>query len=943
MRQPTRHLFKVQSALLLILLIGFATRIYDLDRQSMWSDEGLSYYRASLPPGDILQNTITIDGVVTRDTNPPFYFLLLNLWRQFAGESVSSLRLAGALAGWLAVPLMFVLGAAAYDEKVGLAAALLMAISPFDVWQSQVLRNYGLLVTLNLFAVYGLMRFVFSASKDKGNWRWLALWGAASLLGIYTHYFGFLVFAFGLLVLMVAFFQRYQGQRLLGRPRLLIGLGLVFLLVGPATMIAFERFRQGQQFDFFPVPLGTVIHHAASAFGIGVTPSLTFPWTMLLPAIILFFAGLAIGLSWHTKATLIIAGYQIIPLGLLLLLSLINPLYNGVRHLLIGLPPFLLLVAVGIVGNTAGRARRFPVWQPLLQAMRAVLAVLLVILQLLWLQTQFTSPDLLRDDVRAAAKFLNAVAKPGDLVVLHDAIIGFVFDPYYEGDATWRAIPLYGDHDTGAALEQLAQAGESAERIWFLSDPTPRTGFPVDVLPAWAEENWLAIYDKTYPHMWLKVHLDGYDPEPLNAEVAEDKRLEATFGDTWHLHGVEIPGEVKAGTPWWITWYWSREGALAESEVDGVEISLRLFDENGRLWHQTESALGDKFPAAAWPEGVVVRFDQQTSMPAGLPPGQYTVELRLLHDGSVLPESDGSPAITAGSVQVIEAAKDSEAAAEGYTAQNGRLGPIELLGYRITDAAVKPGHVIPVDLLWQVRATAEEDLKLRLRLLNEQGEEIARSLQEPITMSYPSQAWQKGDVLLAQGMITVPATAEEGAHLIEAALVSAADEGEVGRPIVLDQPLEVSPWPLVSELPAIDSPIGATFGDPPFAALVGINGLGSPVAAGEAAHVQLVWQGIAPIQDAYSVFVHVTDETGAIVAQQDSAPSGGIRPTSSWRAGEVIIDDHDLFIGADMAEGEYDVWLGLYDPESGVRPAAFLDGASADGRVRIGTLSVEGR
>jgi 4-amino-4-deoxy-L-arabinose transferase-like glycosyltransferase len=940
MRQPARHLFQIQIALLLILLIGFAARIYDLDRQSMWSDEGLSYYRAGLPPAEILQNTITIDGTVTRDTNPPLYFLLLNLWRRFGGESVSSLRLAGALASWLAVPLMFVLGTTAYDEKVGLTAALLMAISPFDVWQSQVLRNYGLLVTLNLFAVYGLVRFAL-ASEDKGNWRWLALWGAASLLGIYTHYFGFLIFAFGLLVLTVVFFQRYQGYRRLGRSRLLGGLGLVFLLVGPATLLALDRFRQGQQFDFFPVPLGTVIHHAASAFGVGVSPSLTFPWTMLLPAIILFLAGLAIGLSWRPKATLIIAGYQIIPLGLLLLLSLINPLYNGVRHLLIGLPPFLLLVATGIAGNTAGRIRPFPGWQALLQATRIVLALLVLIIQLLWLQTQFTSPRLLRDDVRAAAQFLNAVAKPGDRVILHDTLIGFVFDVYYEGDAPWSAIPLYGEADAGTALERLAQAGEAAQRIWFLRDPTPRTGFPVDVLPAWAEENWLAIYDKTYPRMWLKVHLDGYDPDPLDAEVPEDEQLAATFGDTWQLHGVEIPGEAKAGMPWWITWYWSRQATPAENELAGVELSLRLFDENGRQWHQTESALGDKFPAAAWPEGVIVRFDQQTSIPAGLPPGHYTVELRLLHNGSVLPADDGSPAMTVGSVQVIAAAKDAEAASQGYTVQNGRLGPVELLGYRLTDSAVKPGHVIPVDLLWQVRTTAEEDLKLRLRLLNEQGEAIAESMQEPTPTSYPSQAWQKGDVLRAQGTITVPAAAEAGAQLVEAALVSAADGRVIGRPLLLDQPLEVSLWPLLSEPPAVDAQIGATFGNPPFAALAGVSGLSLPLAPGEVAHLQLVWQGIAPIQDAYSVFVHVTDETGAIVAQQDGTPAGGVRPTSSWRTGEVIIDDRELFTGADMAPGEYDVWLGFYDPDSGVRPAAFLDSPSADGRVRIGVLTIE--
>ena len=32
--------------LLLLLMLAFALRLYDLDGQSMWSDEGLSLYRA---------------------------------------------------------------------------------------------------------------------------------------------------------------------------------------------------------------------------------------------------------------------------------------------------------------------------------------------------------------------------------------------------------------------------------------------------------------------------------------------------------------------------------------------------------------------------------------------------------------------------------------------------------------------------------------------------------------------------------------------------------------------------------------------------------------------------------------------------------------------------------------------------------------------------------
>ena len=70
----------VTLLLLLLILLAFGLRVFALERQSMWSDEGLSYYRATLPTAEVLKGLIVIDGVETRDTNPPLYFLLLHFW-----------------------------------------------------------------------------------------------------------------------------------------------------------------------------------------------------------------------------------------------------------------------------------------------------------------------------------------------------------------------------------------------------------------------------------------------------------------------------------------------------------------------------------------------------------------------------------------------------------------------------------------------------------------------------------------------------------------------------------------------------------------------------------------------------------------------------------------------------------------------------------------------
>ncbi len=231
----------------------------------MWSDEGLSLYRARQTPVDILNGLIVIDGVETHDTNPPLYFLLLHILRNVAGETIFALRYSGVLAGFLAVPFIYVLGTAVYGRRVGLFAALLMAISPFHVWQSQVLRNYSLLLTLNLASVYGMFRFVL-ADPQSARKRWLLLWLTAGLLGIYTHYFGFFVFAFGLFVLLAGVLRR-QGISSLVRQRrtwLILGAGLLILL--PALFIALGRFNAGQQVDFHQVALSRVCDSCAERF-----------------------------------------------------------------------------------------------------------------------------------------------------------------------------------------------------------------------------------------------------------------------------------------------------------------------------------------------------------------------------------------------------------------------------------------------------------------------------------------------------------------------------------------------------------------------------------------------------------------------------------------------------------------------------------------------------
>jgi hypothetical protein len=77
----------------------------------------------------------------------------------------------------------------------------------------------------------------------------------------------------------------------------------------------------------------------------------------------------------------------------------------------------------------------------------------------------------------------------------------------------------------------------------------------------------------------------------------------------------------------------------------------------------------------------------------------------------------------------------------------------------------------------------------------------------------------------------------------------------------------------------------------------------------------------------WTVFVHLVDSTGGLVAQHDSQPRDGRYPTSVWDQGEVVDDPHLLVVPANLPDGDYQVVVGLYSVESGER-LPVLDGES---------------
>ncbi|MGQ9600991.1 MAG: hypothetical protein ACUVWZ_16485 [Anaerolineae bacterium] len=91
--------------------------------------------------------------------------------------------------------------------------------------------------------------------------------------------------------------------------------------------------------------------------------------------------------------------------------------------------------------------------------------------------------------------------------------------------------------------------------------------------------------------------------------------------------------------------------------------------------------------------------------------------------------------------------------------------------------------------------------------------------------------------------------------------------------------------------------------------------------------VTLWWKCLEQPERRYTVFLHLYNADGKLVAQKDSQPASNHLPTVFWRRGDVVRDQRAIELPVDMPHGRYTIAVGLYDPQTMVRlPAVAPDG-----------------
>jgi hypothetical protein len=114
------------------------------------------------------------------------------------------------------------------------------------------------------------------------------------------------------------------------------------------------------------------------------------------------------------------------------------------------------------------------------------------------------------------------------------------------------------------------------------------------------------------------------------------------------------------------------------------------------------------------------------------------------------------------------------------------------------------------------------------------------------------------------------------------------------------------------------------------------------LAPGDTLTVVPIWESDGEVKRNYTVFCHLLSIGGDGVAQRDDPPVHGFRPTTTWRAGEIIEDSYDILLGTDLPPGEYELSVGMYDVTTMERlPAYNASGERLpEDRIVVGLLVV---
>jgi hypothetical protein len=281
-------------------------------------------------------------------------------------------------------------------------------------------------------------------------------------------------------------------------------------------------------------------------------------------------------------------------------------------------------------------------------------------------------------------------------------------------------------------------------------------------------------------------------------------------------------------------------------------------------------------------------------------------------------------------------------------------GQARLLGYRLKPRIESPplersgvgsvvaGGRVEVTLCWEALSPMTQDYTLFIHLLGRDNLRVAERTTYPGQGRFPTSLWPVGRAFCESYRLEVAAWAPAPElYALEVGLYDA----ETGRRLTArdgtGQPVEPPNVGLVRVAPTAPPPRPEHSLSYELGGQIALVGYDAPATLGssDTLTLTLYWQALQVPQGDYKVFVHLLDERGELVTQDDAPPRDGRYPTWAWGPGDLVPDAHQLELPHERPPGPYHWLVGMYHPDTKDRlPVVGPDGPLADKAIPLGEV-----
>jgi 4-amino-4-deoxy-L-arabinose transferase-like glycosyltransferase len=975
-RRLTKEIFSSQRWMtLLIIVLAVIPRVVELgvfriiDEEHLW--EWTEQFTRAVLAGDWAGTAITAYPGL------PFF------WVQFVNLGLEMMRRAVAHGGWIGdagvylvfhewsreaflderrlllglvngvlVVWLYLLVRRLFGNTVGLVAGILLALNPFLLSESRVARVEALSAEFVALSVMTLMLYF-----HERRWRWLVLSGALGGLALSTKSQNLLLVGSAGLAIAGYWLWHARSQSWGRSLRRMVVTGLlwlfvailIFVLIWPA-MWTDPRVALNLITDYASTHATDPEYQELYFLGktvVGRDPGVlfyvvVFLWRMT-PLNLIGLVGVLIWLVkkrqegspvWSQRAEVL----MLLIFVLLYVAGMSLGAHKRTRYLLPIFPLLDVIAAVGLVWLGQVIARRWFTGWPTRRMVGVGLGALLLVQAVVVLPHHpyyydFYNPmlgggpvavKLIRvgwgEGMDQVADFLNTHPDPEQLTVA-TRFGKYMVD--FSGrrillDTTWRWL--------GADYVVLY-----VQQVQKMLEPSPGI---IRYFQRRTPEHVVRLGGIDYA--WVYTSPVQHQANPLLSRIPDKATL---LGYSWQ----------ETGDQWQVIAVWQNDG-LGTGEV----IAMRpIYDAGDQVGDWRSCRLSPGSEIAAREEGELAESLctlPETNMPPGIGGLEFAVQDttgRLwsfdfpLAQAAFQVEKTGDIAPLT-QMEMYDAALGREVPSTATPVRLNHTNRVRLVGYEIQPSSLLPGETLTVRLYWQALQPIELDLHESVKLLDTANSPVAQVDQAP---PMGTEYWWPGQVVSDTVFLPIADDVSPPAvlrldvgllHLEKLLVLPVYDEAgsEVSRSIAQVK-LSPSVWPGLEGAERLSYVFDDSL------VLEGMQLGDRTVSPGESLTLDLYWSSLAPVNDDYTVFIHLLDEAGNLVGQGDGLPVNGRYPTSAWSSGERVLDRHVIPVSNQIPPGHYTLVAGLYRGSDGTRLMTGSIGRDATDAVVLGDIYVQ--